>query len=280
VKRLLTDGGSGILPPANNGDNFPGNDLHHAQRLAAVCRHAEARSLLFAAAEREASGPSIAALGSFLFRQGELPEARRQFERLLGLAHAQDCDEWRIVAHHNLAAVCRELGEDHRARVHQQHAWRLSLDRGVEPDQLQSGWRGLANDALLARDWPLAAQLWRLALEFDLRHGTAADLADSWGGCGIAEYGRGDIAAALVAFRRALRLHRLVNDVIGAGKDLLHLAKCLAAQNNWRRAWRIANLAARCFDQAQHAPLKSEARRFCKSARGIVRITQTNAALN
>lgn len=261
--------------------------LSHAFRLAIAGRHDEARASFTRAAEYDSSGESINSLGCFLRQQGDLGGSRRQFERLLSLAHEQDNDELRIVAHHNLAAVCRDVGDAHRARVHQQHAWRLSLELSHPesgPTHLACGFAALANDALLAGDWNLAAQLARLALDCD-SDGDAdqpktAAAADDWASLGIAAYGQGEIDSATTAFRRALHLHRRHDDPLGTGKDLLHLAKCLGARHRWTEASRLAALAARSFQTARHAPLKCEADHFRKTARSFDRLVRFDPRRN
>lgn len=261
--------------------------LSRAFRLAIAGRPEEARVWFTRAAEYDSSGESINALGCFLRQQGELAESRRQFERLLSLAHQQNDDGLRTVAHHNLAALCRELGDVSRARVHQQHAWRLTLEcelAGQSAVPFASGFAALANDAMLAGDWNLAAQLARLALDCDTDgqpdRNQTADIADDWACVGTAAYGRGEIDSAMLAFRRALRLHRRLGDTVGIGKDLLHLAKCLGARQRWTRAARLATLAARCFQSARHVPLAIEANQFRKTSRSFDRIARFDPRLN
>jgi tetratricopeptide (TPR) repeat protein len=155
-------------------------------------------------------------LGTLFYERGQRHLAIREWTE--ALEAAQQRGDWSIAvaAHHNLAAMYRDVGDHRLARSFQQRAVSLQSDCG--PDELLQ----LGNDAVAAERWELAESLYQSAAELTTEESPLlTDLVATRGVlCGF----QGEPLVGLRWLQQAYREHVALGDMIHAGKDLFNAA--------------------------------------------------------
>lgn len=204
-------------------------------RLLDADRWPDARVTVHAVARQRGRWGCRLTLGVLLYERGLRHEAVQEWTAVLEQALAEG--EWSLAsaAHHNLAAMYRDIGDHRLARSFQQRALSLSGDCGPE-DLLQLG-----NDALAMGRHELAESLFQTAADLvDEDDRLLVDLVATRGlVCGL----KGDLRQGLRWLRRAYVQHLRAHDHRLAGRDLVNAAALL--EQLGRRAW-----AMRCLTRA------------------------------
>jgi len=148
------------------------------------------------------------------------------------------------LASHNLAAVYREQGRNEVAASWQQQSILAEITHGHGPGaagELQTACdlTGLANDALCTGEYPLAEELLLRSLQLEKAAGSLSEQAADWGSLGVVALLNGEIDVAVSRLWQAYRLHGRLDDVRGAGCDLLNLAELALCCGRQRLAGRF-----------------------------------------
>lgn len=185
-------------------------------------------------------------LGTLFYERGRRHDAVREWTE--ALADAQSAGQWSVsaAAHHNLAAMYRDIGDYALARTFQQRAMSLQADCG--PDELLQ----LGNDAVAARRWELAESLYQSAAELvEDGHPLLSDLAATRGVlCGF----QGEPFVGLRWLQQAYREHVADGRHDYAGKDLLNAAALFEQLHRLGWARLCVTLARSHFELAGDAP--------------------------
>jgi tetratricopeptide (TPR) repeat protein len=185
-------------------------------------------------------------LGTLFYERGRRNDAVREWTD--ALTDAQSAGQWSVAAaaHHNLAAMYRDVGDYQLARLFQQRAMSLQADCG--PDELLQ----LGNDAIAARRWELAESLYQAAAEL-VEDGDPmlSDLAATRGVlCGF----QGEPFVGLRWLQQAYREHVADGRHDHAGKDLLNAAALFEQLQRLGWARMCVTLARTHFELTDDAP--------------------------
>ncbi len=239
-----------------------------AERAVASARPDAARRHFTHAVDLDESGVAAHAYGQFLWRQGEFAAALEHVRTALVQARLGGNQALVSVSANNLAVLFREIGDAESAARWQQRSWSVALSSDPQnPPQMGCDLSNRANDALLARDFELAEELFHRSLQWEVSLGTRSGEADDWGSLGHVAALRGKTEQALKYYRKALDLHVELQDERGVATDLLHIGQVLANLERWPAALLLLNRAVAMTEKLCHAPLLQEARQCLLEAK-------------
>jgi tetratricopeptide (TPR) repeat protein len=209
-------------------------------------RWSDATVTVHALARQQEQSDVLVILGTLLYERGQRHRAVREWTEAVELSQTRG--QWSVAAaaHHNLAAMYRDLGDYPLARTFQQRAMSLQSDCG--PAELLQ----LGNDAVAAERWELAESLFQAAAEMTTEGDPLLiDLAATRGVlCGF----EGEPMVGLRWLQQAYREHVETGDHGHAGKDLVNAAALLeqVGRPGWARS--CLELAQAEFELAGDEP--------------------------
>jgi tetratricopeptide (TPR) repeat protein len=228
------------------------------QELLNAGRWTDAAVTVRAVAQQAAQIEWRLTLGTLLYERGQRHLAVREWTDVLEAAQADG--DWPVAAaaHHNLAAMYRDLGDYTLARTFQQRALSLQADCGCE-ELLQLG-----NDAVAAERWELARSLYQSAAE--LAEEGSDLLTDLMATRGVLSGFEGEPLAGLRWLQQAYREHVDAGDELHAGKDLCNAAALFEQLS--RLGW-----ARHCLEQARdHFEAVGDANWVQTVSQGLMRL--------
>lgn len=187
----------------------------------------------------------------------------------------------------NLASACRDSGDWQNARIWQQQsiAWRERQEPHRRSDddsfaRLACDLTGRGADEFINGDFELAESFWSRALAIEEWRGNLEGQATDCGNLGLLAAVRGNLSTGIRWLRKAHRLHRLMFDLVGSGKDLLNLAELFRLQGAFRRSTACARRAVRCFERSGAKSFRELARQRLREALRTEAVFSFDATLN
>jgi len=211
-------------------------------------------------------------LGTLLYERGQRHLAVREWTDVIEAAQANG--DWPVsaAAHHNLAAMYRDIGDYRLARMFQQRALSLQADCGSE-ELLQ-----LSNDALAAGRWELAESLYQSAAE--LAEEDSPLLTDLMATRGILAGFEGEPQAGLRWLQQAYHEHVDADNRLHAGKDLLNAAALFEQLHRFGWARICLELAREHFDAAGDLNWVQTASQSLARLEGLRRVAEFDPTWN
>jgi tetratricopeptide (TPR) repeat protein len=225
-----------------------------AERLLSAGNSTQAHHCFLRAIECDLTGEARNAFGRFLWNTGRVSAAAAQYSQVLfdgdrsleATVRAASAEAARC-----LAAIFRERHEPANAAQFDHYARQLSAPQAA--DAFHTGDCPIGNaavDAILTGDYKTAESLLWHSLLREMAYGSGINEAADWGNLGVLAGLRGELDEAVSHLRHALRLHRILEDDGGVGRDLLHLGALLAKRRRGRLAELTLRLACKRLNQA------------------------------
>jgi tetratricopeptide (TPR) repeat protein len=176
-------------------------------------------------------------LGILAHRQGDYPEARRQYQRALEIDEALGDQAGMADSYHRLGILAQDQGDYPEARRQYQRALEIDEALGNQAGMATSyGQLGIL--AYRQGDYQEARRQYQRALEINEALGNRAGMADSYHQLGILAQDQGDYQEARRQYQRALEIDEALGNQAGMANSYNQLGNLTYLQGDYQEAQR------------------------------------------